>query len=71
VQRPRTYPGPCLCEFNSTTAPFVHPTLDISHDTVKLHVRQILAKLNLSSRVEAAVFAVEHRVTPKGRGEGR
>ena len=36
--------------------------LDISHDTVKLHVRHILAKLNLSSRVEAAVFAVEARV---------
>jgi two-component system nitrate/nitrite response regulator NarL len=35
--------------------------LDISHDTVKLHVRHILAKLNLSSRVEAAVFAVEAR----------
>ncbi len=35
--------------------------LDISHDTVKLHVRHILAKLNLTSRVEAAVFAVEHR----------
>ncbi|HEX8987313.1 MAG TPA: response regulator [Rhodocyclaceae bacterium] len=34
--------------------------LDISHDTVKLHVRHILAKLNLTSRVEAAVFAVEH-----------
>ncbi len=38
--------------------------LDISHDTVKLHVRHILSKLNLTSRVEAAVFAVEHRVTP-------
>lgn len=37
--------------------------LDISHDTVKLHVRHILAKLNLSSRVEAAVFAVEARVS--------
>ncbi len=35
--------------------------LDISHDTVKLHVRHILAKLNLSSRVEAAVLAVEMR----------
>ena len=35
--------------------------LDISHDTVKLHVRHILAKLNLSSRVEAAVLAVEAR----------
>jgi two-component system, NarL family, nitrate/nitrite response regulator NarL len=39
--------------------------LDISYDTVKLHVRHILAKLNLSSRVEAAVFAVEHRLAPK------
>lgn len=36
--------------------------LDISHDTVKLHVRHILSKLNLSSRVEAAVFAVEHKM---------
>ncbi len=37
--------------------------LDISHDTVKLHVRHILAKLNLTSRVEAAVFVVEHNST--------
>lgn len=36
--------------------------LDISHDTVKLHVRHILAKLNLTSRVEAAIFAVEHKL---------
>lgn len=42
--------------------------LDISYDTVKLHVRHILAKLNLSSRVEAAVFAVEHKLGP---GSGR
>ena len=35
--------------------------LSISHDTVKLHVRHILSKLGLTSRVEAAVFAVEHR----------
>ena len=34
--------------------------LSISHDTVKLHVRHILSKLNMTSRVEAAVFAVEH-----------
>ena len=38
-------------------------SLAISHDTVKLHVRHILGKLNLSSRVEAAVFAVEARAT--------
>jgi two-component system, NarL family, nitrate/nitrite response regulator NarL len=42
-------------------------TLDISHDTVKLHVRHILSKLNLSSRVEAAVFAVESRSAAEGR----
>jgi two-component system nitrate/nitrite response regulator NarL len=39
--------------------------LDISHDTVKLHVRHILSKLNLSSRVEAAVFAVEQKLSPR------
>lgn len=38
--------------------------LQISYDTVKLHVRHILAKLNLSSRVEAAVFAVENKLSP-------
>lgn len=38
--------------------------LGISHDTVKLHVRNILSKLNLTSRVEAAVFAVEQKLTP-------
>lgn len=36
--------------------------LGISHDTVKLHVRHILSKLGFSSRVEAAVFAIEHRI---------
>jgi two-component system, NarL family, nitrate/nitrite response regulator NarL len=36
-------------------------TLGISNDTVKLHVRHILAKLGLTSRVEAAVFAVQNR----------
>ena len=41
--------------------------LDISHDTVKLHVRHILAKLNLTSRVEAAVFAVEQKVGGSAR----
>lgn len=45
-------------------------TLDISHDTVKLHVRHILSKLNLSSRVEAAVFAVESRAAAEGRSAG-
>ena len=45
--------------------------LDISHDTVKLHVRHILSKLGLTSRVEAAVFAVEHRVSMEAGGRRR
>ena len=45
--------------------------LDISHDTVKLHVRHILSKLGLTSRVEAAVFAVEHRVSMEAGGRAR
>jgi len=44
--------------------------LNISHDTVKLHVRHILAKLNLTSRVEAAVFAVEHGDSTGARPRG-
>ncbi|MDE2625451.1 MAG: DNA-binding response regulator, partial [Betaproteobacteria bacterium] len=41
--------------------------LGISNDTVKQHVRHILNKLNLSSRVEAAVlFAVEQKAISKG-----
>lgn len=39
--------------------------LAISHDTVKLHVRHILSKLNLTSRVEAAIFAVEQKAQPR------
>ncbi len=40
--------------------------LGISHNTVKLHVRHIMDKLNLRSRVEAAVFAFEYRSSPDG-----
>ena len=35
-------------------------TLDIAETTVKIHVQHILRKLDLSSRVQAAVFAAEH-----------
>lgn len=38
-------------------------TLDVAESTVKIHVQNILKKLNLSSRVQAAVFAVGHRVS--------
>ncbi len=41
--------------------------LSISYDTVKQHVRHILTKLNLSSRVKAAVlFTVEQQQTHNG-----
>jgi two-component system nitrate/nitrite response regulator NarL len=33
--------------------------LDIAETTVKIHVQHILRKLNLTSRVQAAVFAVQ------------
>jgi len=38
-------------------------TLDVADSTVKIHIQNILKKLNLSSRVQAAVFAVEHGIT--------
>lgn len=34
--------------------------LELAESTVKIHVQGILRKLNLTSRVQAAVFAVEH-----------
>jgi two-component system, NarL family, nitrate/nitrite response regulator NarL len=37
-------------------------TLDLAESTVKIHVQGILRKLNLSSRVQAAVFAVENNL---------
>jgi len=39
--------------------------LGISDGTVKLHVKAILRKLNIHSRVEAAVMAVEHGLRHK------
>ncbi|MDO4231298.1 MAG: response regulator [Lautropia sp.] len=34
--------------------------LDVAESTVKIHVQNIMKKLNLSSRVQIAVYAVEH-----------
>ena len=42
--------------------------LGISDGTVKLHVKSILRKLNVSSRVDAAVIAVEERLCLRGGG---
>jgi two-component system nitrate/nitrite response regulator NarL len=36
-------------------------TLDLAESTVKIHVQNVLKKLKLSSRVQAAVYAVEQR----------
>ena len=40
-------------------------TLSISYDTVKQHVRHILNKLNLSSRVKAAVLFAKEQGSPE------
>lgn len=36
--------------------------LEIAEGTVKVHVKRLLSKLGLKSRVEAAVFALEHDI---------
>ena len=36
--------------------------LDLAESTIKVHVQNILRTLELSSRVQAAVFAVQHKV---------
>jgi two-component system nitrate/nitrite response regulator NarL len=39
--------------------------LDLAESTVKIHIQGILRKLGMKSRVQAAVFAVEHDLVPK------
>ena len=41
--------------------------LGISDGTVKVHVKNILRKLNLNSRLEIAVWAFEHGFSPGGQ----
>ncbi len=48
----------CLARGDSNK--IIARTLDVAESTVKIHVQNILKKLNLSSRVQAAVFAVGH-----------
>lgn len=38
---------------------------DLAESTIKIHVQNILRKLNLNSRVQAAVYAVEHGLSEK------
>ena len=54
------------CIADGSSNKMIARTLDITDGTVKLHVKSILRKLGLRSRVEAAVTAVEH-----GLGKGR
>jgi two-component system nitrate/nitrite response regulator NarL len=53
-----------LAEGQSTKV--IARNLGISDGTVKLHVKAILRKLNVHSRVEAAVIAVEQNLCPRG-----
>jgi two-component system nitrate/nitrite response regulator NarL len=40
-------------------------SLDVAESTVKIHVQGILKKLGVASRVQAAVYAIEHELVPK------
>ena len=54
------------CIADGSSNKMIARALDITDGTVKLHVKAILRKLGMRSRVEAAVAAVEH-----GLGKGR
>ena len=43
-------------------------TLNVSANTVRTHVQSILTKLGVRSRLQAAAFAVRHRVVEVGAG---
>jgi len=48
----------CLAKGESNK--MIARTLNVADSTVKIHVQNILKKLNLTSRVQAAIFAVGH-----------
>ncbi|RSZ60727.1 response regulator [Massilia atriviolacea] len=50
----------CLARGESNKS--IARNLDLAESTVKIHVQNVLKKLKLASRVQAAVFAVEHRM---------
>ena len=50
----------CLARGESNKA--IARTLDLAESTVKIHVQNVLKKLKLTSRVQAAVFAVENGI---------
>jgi len=58
------------CIADGSSNKMIARALEITDGTVKLHVKAILRKLGLRSRVEAAVSAVEHGLGRK-RGASR
>ena len=58
------------CIADGSSNKMIARALDITDGTVKLHVKEILRKLGLRSRVEAAVSAVEHGLGKSRRASG-
>ena len=58
------------CIADGSSNKMIARALEITDGTVKLHVKAILRKLGLRSRVEAAVSAVEHGLGKSRRGSG-
>ena len=56
------------CVADGSSNKMIARALDITDGTVKLHVKAILRKLGMRSRVEAAVAAVEHGMGKARRG---
>ena len=58
------------CVADGSSNKLIARALDIAEGTVKLHVKAILRKLGMHSRVEAAVMAVEHGLGKNRRKSG-
>jgi two-component system nitrate/nitrite response regulator NarL len=58
------------CVADGSSNKLIARALDITEGTVKLHVKSILRKLGVRSRVEAAVMAVEHGLGRHRRKSG-
>ena len=58
------------CVADGSSNKMIARELEISDGTVKLHVKSILRKLGVRSRVEAAVAAVEHGLGRKRKNSG-
>jgi two-component system, NarL family, nitrate/nitrite response regulator NarL len=54
-----------LCLARGASNKEIARDLDVAESTVKIHVQHILRKLNLSSRVQVAVWAIESGIVPK------